>query len=157
MSEERIAALEGSLRAVTDQVGRLMDQITGKGLVPAFRCGHSRMFFPGDYVKEWGRKYGWGLGGSPVSECLDSDYEAAPPPITPETRSLELIMHPVEVTKAQVDLVLVTPEEFEAGRLVLAAEDPYMTRRAQLLRERQLQNPRSRLGWLLAAAKKEIR
>ena len=146
--EEQIATLEANLRSVTDQVGRLMDQISGKGLEPVFRCSHSGLFLPADYVKEWGRKYGIGLGHSPVSEVLDSDYDTDPPELTNRTRRIEQVMHPVGPCMAQMDFLLVMPGQSFA---VLDLEDPAMETRAIIVREKQLKNPKSRLPLMRAA------
>lgn len=151
MSEERLAALEGNFRAVTDQVGRLMDIVLQKGFEPAFRCAHSGLLLPGNFVKDWGREFGVGYGPSPVSEILDTDYSVPPPAITPDIRRIEQIMHPVRVCGAQVDLVMVSPEEFEAKAAILDSRDPGMERRASIVRAKQMQNPQSRLPNVYAA------
>lgn len=145
MSEERLAALEANLRTVTDQVGRLIDQVQQKGYVPVFRCGHSGLYLPGDYVHQWGRKYGIGLGYDPVSEVLDTDYETAPPDITPAIRRIEQIMHPVGPCRAQVDMILVPPDVANNLSAVLEIEDPTMEERAAIVLQKQRKNPRSRL------------
>jgi hypothetical protein len=137
--------IEQDLRAVTDQVGRLMDRISQKGFVPAFLCGHSRLYLPGDYVSRWGSLYGIGLGPSPVSEVLDTEYEIPPPEITSATRRIDQIMHPVRSSMAQVDFLLVDPQAFEANKAIIAADDEDMEARAPILRARQLANPRGRL------------
>lgn len=153
MNEEearRLVDLEQSLKAVTDQVGKLMDRVLQKGFKPLFRCGHSGLFLPADYLKEWGRKYGIGLGVDPVSEVLDSDYDTAPPAIDPRIRSLDQIMHPLVTSRAQVDFVMVAPDE-EAQLAVIAEDDPYYERRAAIVRPKQLKNPRGRLRTMAAA------
>lgn len=150
-----IEELETQLRTVTDQVGRLMDQANQKGYVPAFRCGHSGLYYPGDYLKEWGRRYGIGLGPTPVSECLDSEYEVDPPAITPAIRRIEQIMHPLRVSMAQMDFHMVAPETLAGAAAVLADADPYMERRVEIVRARQLQNPAGRLHVMQAAWARE--
>ena len=152
MDERKIAELEAQLRAVTDSVGRLMDMVQQKGYVPAFVCNHSGLLLPGNYVKDWGRDgIGIGLGPDPVSEVLDTDYDTAPAPITPEIRRVEQVMHPVGVCRAQVDLVMVAPEEFEARKAILERQDRLMERRCSIVRQKQLTNPRSRLPLMLRA------
>lgn len=143
--------LEAELLSVTDQVGRLMDQAMQKGFVPAFQCGHSGLYLPGDYVKEWGRSYGIGQGPHPSSEVLDSDYYSAPPPITPDIQSIEQIMHPLITTFAQVDFCMVHPSELEGRLAVLVKDDPKMKTRARIVRAKQLANPRGRLRNMQAA------
>jgi hypothetical protein len=140
-----IEELESALLAVTDQVGKLMDRALKKGMVPVFRCGHSGLLLPADYVKEWGRLYGIGLGPDPVSEVLNSDYTAEPAAITPRIRKETQIMHPVVVCKSQVDFDWATPEEFEAEKAILAKDDARCERRAAIVWQKQLVNPRSRL------------
>lgn len=137
--------MEINLKAVTDQVGRLLDQVQQKGFVPVFRCSHSGLYFPADYVKEWGRLYGIGLGPEPRSEVLDSDYGIAPPAITPEIRRIEQIMHPVRVCCAQVDLVLVAPAEAEAQSAILDRDDEQLEERAVIILAKQRKNPASKL------------
>ena len=145
-TETRLKELESQLRAATDKIGRLMDRILQKGFVPAFRCNHSGLLLPGNYVKDWGREgIGIGLGPDPVSEVLDTDYDTAPAPISPEIRRVEQVMHPVGVCRAQVDLIMVHPEEFEASKAILDREDRLMERRCSIVRARQMVNPRSRL------------
>lgn len=130
--------LEASLKAVTDNTGRLMDRAAGKGMLPAFRCGHSGLLYPPDYAKEWGRLYGIGLGPDVCSEALDSDYDTAPPEVDSSIKRITQIMHGMRVTKAQMDLVSVTPEEYSARTTVLDQEDPDYDKRAPILLEKQL-------------------
>lgn len=99
-----------------------------------FRCSRTGMFFPADYVEKWGMVYGIGLGPEPISECLTNRYDI---PIA-ASRDDKSTMHPVGVSRAQVDFVSVTPEDFEARRAILANEDPFMKRRAVVMRERQI-------------------
>lgn len=146
-----IQAIEDALLATTDQVGKLMDIVLQKGFVPAFVCNHSGLYLPGDYVKEWGRKYGIGYGPNPVSEVLDSDYNADLPAITPDIRRIEQIMHPVGPSLAQVDRVMVHPSTFISASAVMDHEDETMERRAAIIREKQLVNPKGRLNLLRAA------
>jgi len=144
--------IEAMLLAVTNNTGKLMDIVSGKGMVPAFQCGHSGLLLPGDYVKEWGRLYGIGLGPHPVSEVLDTDYSIPPAPITPDIRRIEQIMHPVGVCFAQVDLMLVTPEELVTKAAITDLEDRGMHERIKIIHEKQMVNPKSQLrvhlsGW----------
>jgi len=149
--------IEAALAATTDQVGGLMDQVTQKGWVPAFVCSHSGLHLPGDYVKEWGRKYGIGLGPDPVSEVLDSDYQTAPPEITPSIKRIEQIMHPVGPSFAQVDRVMVHPSVFESSAAIMEQDDKDMEGRAVIMRANQLKNPSGRIGMIYAAWKQKGR
>lgn len=153
--EGRIAALESNLLSVTDQIGGLMDRVLRKGFMPAFRCGHSGLLLPADYIKDWGRKYGTGLGPSPVSEVLDSDYDQ--PPAIPEGNSfrrVDQIMHPVGPCMSQVDFDLFDPKEYSDLLAILDAEDPGMYERVKVVRARQMVNPRGRLKLFIAKAER---
>lgn len=98
----------------------------------AFRCRHSGLYFPPDYAKEWGRKYGIGMGPNVRSECLDTHFEC------PEAKAYDgEDMHPVGVCYAELDLVNITEEEYNAKRAVLASEDPDMTIRVRILKAKQ--------------------
>lgn len=123
----------------------------GVEMEPVFQCGHSGLYFPRDYLNQWGRKYGIGLGPTPCSECLDTEYELDPPPITPQIRDISQIAHPVYVTKAQVDFDLVEVNHFRSNRLICAIDDPFMEKRAMLVRGKQLLNPRGKLHTMQAA------
>lgn len=152
MTEERFAEVEAQLLSTTDQIGKLMDIITQKGYVVAFVCNHSGLLLPGNYVKDWGRDgIGIGLGPHPVSEVLDTDYDTAPAAIYADIRRREQVMHPVGPCFAQVDRVLVSPEEFAARSAVMDADDPDMLTRVSIIRPKQLNNPRSRLRLFEAA------
>lgn len=146
--------LEAALKATTDQTGGLMDTVQKKGFVPAFVCNHSGLYLPGDYVKEWGRLYGIGLGPDPVSEVLDTDYHTEPPAITPSIRRIEQIMHPVGPCFAQVDRVMVHPSMFKTAPAIMDHEDLEMEKRAVIVRAKQLQNSRGRLRTMQAAWEK---
>jgi len=140
--------IEASLAAFTSKLDDI-DKILaarglGKNLIPVFRCGASGLYFPHDYVKEWGKLYGIGLGPHPVSETLQTEYEIAPT-VTKQMRSVEEIMHPLLVCQAQVDWDLVDKKEADAKWAVKAEEDPYMAKRVPILRAKQLANPRGQL------------
>lgn len=154
MNGMSIEQLESALLAVTSRLdlldGVIKDARLGMPTTLAFHCNHSNLYFPADYVKEWGRLYGHGLGPDPVSEILDSDYDTAPPKITEDTRDFEGIMHPLVTTRVQVDLVKVPVIDYEAGRAVLAIDDPRLKARVSIIRPKQLANPKSRLRSLQA-------
>lgn len=145
MTEEKFAELEANLRSVTDQVGGLMDAALQKNHVSAFRCGHSGLLLPADYLRGWGRTYGIGLGPEPVSEVLDTDYDTDPPEVTNKIKRIEQIMHPVGPCFSQLDHVMVPAEVFAAQSAILHVDDPDMDRRVAIVRPKQLVNPRSRL------------
>lgn len=98
----------------------------------AFRCSRTGMMFPADYVENWGSKYGIGLGPVPISEALVNDYHRGP------VGGSDSGMHPLSVSRAQVDLVDVKEEEFIENEAILDIEDPSMRRRAPLMRAKQL-------------------
>lgn len=162
MSPEQEEALLANVKSITDRMD-LVDSIIkserlGQPKVLAFRCGHSGLYLPPDYVKEWGRLYGIGLGPSPCSEVLDSDYHTAPPAINEQTRSFDQVMHPVGNSFAQVDSVLVYAAEVEGHEAICAKDDPYMEARVTIVRARQDVNPMSKrkilkVAWVQAGRK----
>ena len=143
--------IEEALKATTDQTGGLMDIVLQKNFVPAFVCNHSGLLLPGDYVKEWGRKYGIGMGPDVSSEVLDTDYYTAPPDITPQIKSIEQIMHPVGPCFSQVDRVMVAPTQFSLDKAIIERDDTDMHVRAKIVRARQMVNPLGRLRVMQAA------
>lgn len=165
MTEAQEIALLANVKSLTDHM-TMVDEVfrqarMGRDMTLAFVCGHSRLLLPGDYVKEWGKKYGIGLGPSPVSEVLDSEYDVDPPAITNHTRSIEQIMHPLRVSCAQVDFDLVETSLLDPRNgtaAILAQDDPYLDARARVVRSKQLVNPRGRLqlmqtAWVQAGRK----
>lgn len=152
MTEEQLAALEADVKAVTDRMTIIDDILRQRGagvdMVLAFQCGHSRLYYPSDYVRNWGRLYGIGLGPNVVSEALDSAYDVPPPPITPAIRSMDQIMHPFQHCRAQMDTVLVERSVMEADKAVLGVNDGWYQRRAPILRAKQLDNPRGQVRLL---------
>lgn len=100
----------------------------------AFRCSRTGVLFPEDYVEEWGRTYGIGLGPVPVSEALINSYHA---PVA-EAETAAQTMHPVAVCRAQVDRVEVTEAEFEANKAILAKDDKSYSQRVEIMRNKQL-------------------
>lgn len=101
-----------------------------KEVVVCQSCG---LVYPSDYITGWGRKYGIGLGSVPVCEGLRTDYSQ---PIVYPTQppQPEKAMHPVGVCAGSVIRSNV-PDETEMA--ILAVEDPYMTKRADKIREHQ--------------------
>ncbi|MEK6283952.1 MAG: hypothetical protein AABN95_26675 [Acidobacteriota bacterium] len=145
--------VELDLKAVTSRL-TLIDEIIkasklGRDMRMVFRCNHSGLHLPSDYIKEWGTLYGIGLGPDPVSEVLDTDYNVDPPAITPAIRSIEQIMHPVGNVRVQVDMDLVSADDLNLA--ILVKDDPYMIERARIVRGKQLINPKGRLRVMQAA------
>lgn len=148
--------LEQDILAVTSRLTYLDQIIKARGLglemEPVFRCGASGLYYPSDYVKNWGILYGIGLGPDVCSESLQTEYGSNPPEITPDTRSIEEIMHPVVSSKAQMDWDLVTvsdsanPEHRYANFAILEQKDRHCHQRAKILRAKQLKNPRGKLA-----------
>lgn len=133
-----------NLRTVTDS-NKNLDAIMKDGKHVWFRCLHSFLLFPGDYLRLWGKKYGIGLGGEPRSECLDSIYNITPY-IGRGVRDIEQIMHPVKISGAPLDYVLMSPAEAAGQRLITSYEDVRMMKRGRLLLAKQLENPRSQVA-----------
>ena len=142
-AEARIAKLEANLKSVTDRLDHLDPLIEGREHM-YFRCSHSGLFFPADYAKQWGRKYGIGLGTTVVSECLDSHYETFPT-VHSGLRSDTDVMHPVGVSWAPVQLIYTSAPVKKERMLIVDRDDPRMFRRAPLLRAKQLANPSNRI------------
>ena len=118
----------------------------------AFRCSRTGLLYPADYIEEWGRKYGIGLGPEPISEALVNDYHRKP------VEGGEVPMHGVGVCRSQIDLIDVTEAEFEAGRAVLAIDDPKLKKRGEIMFSRQIRKSnllRNMVPALAAAADAE--
>ena len=99
-----------------------------------YQCTKCGTMYADDYEREWGRKYGHGLGPSPVCEALDSQY--CKPIVWPEG-SPELAMHPVGVCRG-----MVIPQLVDEGTptAILAIEDPFMQKRSKLMQSKQREN-----------------
>jgi hypothetical protein len=136
--------LEAIIKTITDGSGLTDDLMSGKKVL-LFMCTHSGLYFPSDYLKEWGRKYGHGLGASPVSECLETLWEH--PVANPKNlRSADQIMYPVGHHYGQVDAVIMPAAEAKtATSAIFMIEDPYMELRSRIIREKQMKNPNGRL------------
>lgn len=114
----------------------------------ALRCRWSGLLYPADYQKEWGKKYGIGMGPVPRSEALNSRTDL--PCCIPDAGGMEKAMHPMElVPGGELDLVEVTEEEFAAKRAILHSEDPRFERRAAILRNKQLEKPDTKVAALV--------
>jgi len=155
MNEKQERELVENVKSITDRLD-IVDKILkasrmGLDMVMAFVCGESGLLYPADYVKNWGKLYGIGLGPSPVSESLQSEYDVAPPALTPEIQTLEQIMHPLRSSCAQMDTALVEAGAFRSNSAVLVLGDEKMKRRAPILYAKQVANPRGRLGLTRAA------
>lgn len=101
----------------------------------AFKCHHSDLLFPGDYVKQWGIKYGIGMGPEPRSEVLDTYYHL------PQGEAFQagsgIMMHPVGIKFAGLTEVDVSEDEFAKNCAILHSDDMQMTARTKILIERQ--------------------
>lgn len=136
--------LEANLKSITDS-HNLTDDIVSGSKVLMFRCSGSGLFFPADYLEQWGRKYGIGLGKAPVSECLETDWYANVA-IPKNLRSIDQIMYPVYQANHQVDAFILSPEgAAKAQKAILLSEDPFMDARAKIIRGKQLENVNGKL------------
>jgi len=153
MNELEEAKLLADVKSITDHM-KMVDQVfkakgLGRNLTVAFRCNHSGLYFPGDYLREWGRKFGIGLGGVPVSECLDTDYYSS----LPEFGSLngvsnpDQIAYPVRVSFASLDHELIDESHLITNGLIPAIEDLRMEKRMKIIIPKQLSNIRSNLAF----------
>lgn len=99
-----------------------------------FRCSRTGVLFPPDYIEEWGRRYGIGLGSMPVSEALVNCYES---PIGNCKDPLHT-MYPVAVCRSQVDLVDIPDKDPQLEKkAILAIDDLDMVLRSEVMRQRQ--------------------
>lgn len=150
MTEEQEIALLRNVKAITDHMA-YVDEVfkaarIGLDMVLVFQCNASGLYFPADYVSNWGMPWGDGLGPDVCSETLQSNYHVAPPEITRDVANLEQIMHPLYVCRAQVDAHLVVRSEADANMAIPDHEDYKMRVRAPILRAKQLLNPAGRLA-----------
>lgn len=111
-----------------------------------FRCSRTGMLFPSNYIEDWGRLYGIGLGPTPVSEALVNDYHRKP------VTDGDPIMHPLSVCRAQVDFVEVSDDEYAANSAILAIDDPRMSTRTGAMFARQIRKSAALRNLLPAAA-----
>lgn len=151
-TEQQEQALLADVKAITDHM-KMVDLVfekarLGVNMVLVFECGESGLFYPSDYVRNWGKPWGDGLGPDVCSESLQSQYDIDPPEVSREIRDLNQIMHPLRSSKAQMDAHMVDVRTIEGLTPVAAHEDWDMRRRAPILRGKQLVNPRGRLARL---------
>lgn len=97
-----------------------------------YRCSRTGLYFPANYIEEWGKTYGVGLGPVPVSEALVNDYHL------PVVEQGIMPMHPVGYCGAAIHAIDVSQEEYDAHVAVLQIDDANMALRAQIMRDRQL-------------------
>jgi hypothetical protein len=103
-------------------------------MVKAFRCSRTGMMYPEDYVEQWGRKYGVGMGSTPISEALCNHYHD---PVA-EGKGSDSTMHPVGLCRSQVDLVMVPESEYLANQAIVHNDDPDYLERSKIMRDKQL-------------------
>jgi hypothetical protein len=103
----------------------------------AFVCHRTGLMYPPDYAEQWGKKYGHGLGPTPVSEALVNLYDYEPS----EARSGQR-MYSVGQCYGGLSLIEVSQEEFDKNKAVLMIDDPGLAVRGPLMLERQINNNR---------------
>lgn len=101
----------------------------------AFKCHHSDLLFPGDYVKQWGIKYGIGQGPEPRSEVLDTYYHL--PQGEAFSPGSGIMMHPVGIKHAGLTEVDVSEEDFAKNAAILHSDDLQMVERTKILVAKQ--------------------
>jgi len=132
-----------NIKNVTDLENLSSDLETGKK-VTLFRCAGTGLFFPSDYSDSWGIKYGIGLGRKVVSECLESMWTVGID-VPKKLKSPEQIMVPLRQGNHQVDAYVMSKEAAKAikdsGQMAICAcDDPFMDKRAKVIRNKQLKN-----------------
>jgi len=110
----------------------------------AYQCSSTELYYPADYIEQWGRKYGVGLGPVPVSEAWESMYEMPVSPAPRDIQSADQIGHGIRVCGAPVFPVEITEDQYAKGKAVLQEEDPNGRKRWAVVRAIQDKNPRSR-------------
>jgi len=140
--------LEKQLLSITDSHD-LTDSIQKGEKVILFRCAGSGLYFPGDYLELWGRKYGHGLGRHVVSECLETDWYS-PVAIPQNLRTPTQIMFPMKQGEHQVDAAIMSQKEAQRCKpAVLQINDPYYDLIAKIIRDKQLANRNGRLNQIV--------
>jgi len=96
-----------------------------------YQCTKCETIYPPDYMENWGRKYGKGLGSSPCCEALTSNYASKPQgPIGQP----HLAMHSVGNCRGMMIPVMLDEATPTA---ILADEDRLMTKRAKVMQDIQ--------------------
>jgi len=149
MNEQQEYELLANIKSITDRLDKV-DAVfkaarMGVDMVLVFQCNESGLYFPADYVRKWGIDYGLMLGMDVCSETLQSIYDIAPPMPDRHTMSMDQIMHPIRVSRCQVDALLVERSFAESNMAILDVEDPKMRQRAPILLSKQRTNKDSRL------------
>jgi hypothetical protein len=114
-------------------------------MVLVFQCNESGLYFPANYVRGWGTEWGLLLGPDVCSETLQSQYDIAPPLPDRQTISMDQIMHPLRVSRCQVDALLVERSIADENMAIPHNGDEELRLRAPVLLQRQRANPASRL------------
>lgn len=112
---------------------------TGEKIV-LFQCEGTGLYFPGDYLEMWGRKYGLGLGPKPISECLETAWhkKIAYPE---DLKTVEQIMYPLMNGGHDIGAVILSPKDVaKCPMAVLGINDPFIVKRGKILRQKQLEN-----------------
>lgn len=142
---ERIVAGLGSNKTFLDKIVQSMRKDTPEQVLqPAFVCSASGLLFPGDYVENFGSKYGSGLGYVVCSETLQSNYDRDP--VMPRN-SIDPsdIMHPVYVSRAPMGFTAVPAAVAKEKAAILALGDSRMWKRREVMRAKQGKSPKSRI------------
>lgn len=101
----------------------------------AFQCVHSGLYFPADYYKNWGILYGIGQGPDPVSEILNTTYHL--PKAEAFQPGSEILMHPMGVTHAPVQMVEVDEATYEKNKAICHHEDRDLVKRTKIIIDKQ--------------------
>lgn len=148
-----IEEIEKNLKSITDRLDMLDPLVQGKKHL-YFRCSHSGLYFPADYIREWGRKYGKGLDKWPVSECWDSMYNIFPT-ISKHMNSLADTMHPIRSSCAPINDFFASREIPKELMLFTDIDDADKRKRVKVIIANQRKNPRNKLDLARGIAKQE--
>jgi len=136
--------IEKNIKSITDS-HKFTDQLMKGDIKMFFQCNGTGLYFPPDYVRMWGRKYGKGLGPNVVSECLETLWQS-PLAVPKNLRHATQIMFPMGQGGHQLTAVMMKNGDADKIQMAIPAElDPFYDARAKIIRTIQIKNPNGRL------------
>jgi len=105
-----------------------------------FQCQGTGLLFPGDFRKNWGRGgYGSGLGNEPVSECLETSWNSKVSKPA-NLQNVDQIMYPVNCPRYPLQRIELKEPAKADQMAILMKDDPNYNKRAEIIREKQMNN-----------------